>query len=72
MARIQVTGLRTQDTGQRTKDKKMGWGPGFSAVADITVDEDKRHKKQDSGFRIQVTGFRTQDTGQRTQDKKMR
>ena len=32
-------------------EKGNGMGPGFSAVADITVDEDAGHKKQDSGFK---------------------
>ena len=48
--RIQVTGFRTQDTKQRTQDKKMGWGLTF--LPQQTVDEDTRHKQQDSGFRI--------------------
>ena len=48
--RIPVTGFRTQDTKQRTQDKKMGWGLTF--LLQQTVDEDTRQKKQDSGFRI--------------------
>ena len=43
----------SQDSGHRTlyKGHRIRKCIGFSAVADITVDEDKRHKKQDSGFK---------------------